>query len=308
LRFAETPRLSTYLVALIAGPYAEWRDEYRDEHGVIPLGLYCRASLAEHMDAERLFTETKQGFDFYHRNFGVAYPFGKYDQLFVPEFNAGAMENAGAVTFLEDYVFRSRVTRYAYERRCETVLHEMAHMWFGDLVTMRWWDDLWLNESFATFASVLSQAGATEYKHAWTSFANIEKAWAYRQDQLPSTHPIAADMVDLQAVEVNFDGITYAKGASVLKQLVAYVGQENFLAALRMYFERHAWGNATLADLLAALEEASGRDLSWWSAQWLETTGLNSLRPSVSPARQGTFTEFTVLPNRAQPRPGARRR
>ena len=224
--FATTARISTYLVALIAGPYARWDDTYTDEHGTIPLGIFCRASLAEHMDAERLFTETKQGFGFYHRNFGVPYPFGKYDQLFVPEFNAGAMENVGAVTFLEDYVFRSRVTRYLYERRAETVLHEMAHMWFGDLVTMRWWDDLWLNESFATWASVVSQAEATEYRNAWTTFANVEKSWAYRQDQLPSTHPVAADIPDLQAVEVNFDGITYAKGASVLKQLVSYVGQE----------------------------------------------------------------------------------
>ncbi|MBO0851632.1 MAG: aminopeptidase N, partial [Pseudonocardia sp.] len=179
-RFATTEILSTYLVALIAGPYASWHDE----HDGIPLGLYCRASLAGHMDAERLFTETKQGFDFYHRSFGVRYPFGKYDQLFVPEFNAGAMENAGAVTFLEDYVFRSRVTNYLYERRAETVLHEMAHMWFGDLVTMRWWDDLWLNESFATWASVICQADATQYRNAWTTFANVEKSWAYRQDQL----------------------------------------------------------------------------------------------------------------------------
>ncbi|MET0236042.1 MAG: aminopeptidase N, partial [Kibdelosporangium sp.] len=224
--FETTKPMSTYLVALVAGPYAEWKDTYSGPgEKDIPLGIYCRASLGEHLDHERLFAETKQGFAFYHRNFGVQYPFGKYDQLFVPEFNAGAMENAGAVTFLEDYVFRSRVTRYLYERRNETLLHEMAHMWFGDLVTMRWWDDLWLNESFATFASVLAQAEATEYKHAWTSFANIEKSWAYRQDQLPSTHPVAADIDDLQAVEVNFDGITYAKGASVLKQLVAYVGK-----------------------------------------------------------------------------------
>ncbi|GAB3491760.1 aminopeptidase N [Amycolatopsis cihanbeyliensis] len=302
--FAASERISTYLVALIAGPYHEWRDEYSDEHRTIPLGIYCRASLAEHMDADRLFTETKQGFGFYHRNFGTPYPFSKYDQLFVPEFNAGAMENAGAVTFLEDYVFRSRVTRYAYERRAETLLHEMAHMWFGDLVTMRWWDDLWLNESFATFASVLAQAEATEYKHAWTSFANIEKSWAYRQDQLPSTHPIAADIVDLQAVEVNFDGITYAKGASVLKQLVAYVGLDNFLAGLRVYFDRHAWGNATLSDLLTALEEASGRDLSWWSAQWLETTGLNSLRPRFTLDEQGRFSSFTVLQGGAKPGAG----
>ena len=259
------------------------------------------------MDAERLFTETKQGFDFYHRNFGVRYPFGKYDQLFVPEFNAGAMENAGAVTFLEDYVFRSRVTRFVYERRAETVLHEMAHMWFGDLVTMRWWDDLWLNESFATFASVLCQAEATEYTEAWTTFANVEKSWAYRQDQLPSTHPVAADIPDLQAVEVNFDGITYAKGASVLKQLVAYVGLEPFLAGLRSYFTQHAWGNATFDDLLGALEEASERDLSDWGAQWLRTTGLNLLRPSFDVDADGRFTRFDVVQGGARPGAGEMR-
>ncbi|WP_407445606.1 aminopeptidase N [Rhodococcus sp. (in: high G+C Gram-positive bacteria)] len=302
--FRTTPRMSTYLVALIAGPYAQWTDEYSDAHGTIPLSLYCRASLAEHMDAERLFTETKQGFGFYHDNFGVPYAFGKYDQLFVPEFNAGAMENAGAVTFLEDYVFRSKVTRYSYERRAETVLHEMAHMWFGDLVTMRWWDDLWLNESFATFASVLCQASATEYTNAWTTFANVEKSWAYRQDQLPSTHPIAADIPDLAAVEVNFDGITYAKGASVLKQLVAYVGQEPFLAGLRDYFRDHAYGNATFDDLLAALEKSSGRDLSGWGAQWLKTTGLNIMRPDFEVPADGTFTRFAVIQEGAQPGAG----
>ncbi|UYP20428.1 aminopeptidase N [Rhodococcus sp. Z13] len=302
--FRTTPRMSTYLVALIAGPYAVWSDEYTDEHGTIPLRIFCRASLAEYMDADRLFTETKQGFAFYHDNFGIPYAFGKYDQLFVPEFNAGAMENAGAVTFLEDYVFRSKVTRYSYERRAETVLHEMAHMWFGDLVTMRWWDDLWLNESFATFASVLCQASATEYTNAWTTFANVEKSWAYRQDQLPSTHPIAADIPDLAAVEVNFDGITYAKGASVLKQLVAYVGQEPFLAGLREYFRDHAYGNATFDDLLAALEKASGRDLSDWGAQWLKTTGLNILRPDFEVDEQGRFTRFAVVQEGAQPGAG----
>jgi len=303
-RFATTETMSTYLVALVAGPYAHWHDEYRDpdpSQPPIPLGIYCRASLAEHMDAERLFTETKQGFGFYHRHFGVRYPFGKYDQLFVPEFNAGAMENAGAVTFLEDYVFRSRVTRFLYERRAETVLHEMAHMWFGDLVTMRWWDDLWLNESFATWASVLCQAEATEYTNAWTTFANVEKSWAYRQDQLPSTHPVAADIPDLQAVEVNFDGITYAKGASVLKQLVAYVGLEPFLAGLRDYFRTHAWGNATFDDLLGALELASGRDLSGWGAQWLRTTGLNLLRPVFQLDAQGRFTRFEIVQGGARP-------
>jgi aminopeptidase N len=305
--FATTPRMSTYLVALIAGPYAEWKDAYTDEHGEIPLGIYCRDSLGPHMDAERLFTQTKQGFGFYHKNFGLPYAFGKYDQLFVPEFNAGAMENAGAVTFLEDYVFRSRVTRASYERRAETVLHEMAHMWFGDLVTMTWWDDLWLNESFATFASVLCLSEATEFTEAWTTFANVEKSWAYRQDQLPSTHPIAAEIPDLAAVEVNFDGITYAKGASVLKQLVAYVGLEQFLAGLRDYFRAHAFGNATFDDLLAALEKASGRDLSNWGQQWLKTTGLNTLRPDFDMDADGKFTRFTVTQSGAAPGAGETR-
>ncbi|BBZ59689.1 aminopeptidase N [Mycolicibacterium monacense] len=305
--FVQTPRMSTYLVALIAGPYARWDDLYRDEHGEIPLGLFCRKSLAEFMDAERLFSETKQGFGFYHNNFGVPYAFGKYDQLFVPEFNAGAMENAGAVTFLEDYVFRSKVTRASYERRAETVLHEMAHMWFGDLVTMTWWDDLWLNESFATFASVLCQAESTEYTEAWTTFANVEKSWAYRQDQLPSTHPVAADIPDLHAVEVNFDGITYAKGASVLKQLVAYVGLESFLAGLRDYFRDHAFGNATFGDLLGALEKASGRDLSGWGRQWLKTTGLNTLRADFDVDADGRFTRFAVTQSGAAPGAGETR-
>ncbi len=305
--FKATPRMSTYLVALIAGPYARWDDQYSDDHGDIPLGLFCRKSLADYMDDERLFTETKQGFGFYHRNFGVPYAFGKYDQLFVPEFNAGAMENAGAVTFLEDYVFRSKVTRASYERRAETVLHEMAHMWFGDLVTMQWWDDLWLNESFATFASVLCQAEATEYTQAWTTFANVEKSWAYRQDQLPSTHPVAADIPDLHAVEVNFDGITYAKGASVLKQLVAYVGLDAFLAGLRDYFRDHAFGNATFGDLLGALEKSSGRDLSGWGRQWLKTTGLNTLRPEFDVAADGTFTRFAIGQGGAKPGEGETR-
>ena len=270
--------MSTYLVALIAGPYAEWTDAYTDDHGTIPLGIYCRSSLAEHMDAERLFTETKQGFGFYHNNFGTPYAFGKYDQLFVPEFNAGAMENAGAVTFLEDYVFRSKVTRASYERRAETVLHEMAHMWFGDLVTMKWWDDLWLNESFATFASVLCQAEATEYINAWTTFANVEKSWAYRQDQLPSTHPIAADIPDLHAVEVNFDGITYAKGASVLKQLVAYVGLEPFLAGLRDYFARTRSATPPSTTCCPRWRRRRAATCPTGARSGCKTTGLNILR------------------------------
>jgi aminopeptidase N len=196
---------------------------------------------------------------------------------------------------LEDYVFRSRVTDAAYERRAETILHEMAHMWFGDLVTMRWWNDLWLNESFATYMSVLCLAESTHWTGAWTTFANLYKAWAYRQDQLPSTHPISADIPDIRAVEVNFDGITYAKGASVLKQLVAYVGRDNFVEGVRHYFQRHAWGNTVLADLLDALEETSGRDLTAWSKEWLETAGVNTLRPSYELDADGAFTRFAVL-------------
>ena len=266
----------------------------RDEHDGIPLSLWCRESLKQYLDTDELFEVTKQGFDWYHANFGMRYPFGKYDQLFVPEFNAGAMENAGCVTIAESYVFRGKVTDARRERRAETVLHEMAHMWFGDLVTMRWWDDLWLNESFATYASVLCQVAATRWTHAWTTFANTEKTWAYRQDQLPSTHPIATDAPDVQTAEVNFDGITYAKGASVLKQLGAYVGIDAFLAGLREYFVDHAYANTTLADLLAALEKSSGRQLGDWSKLWLETAGINTLRPDFTLADDGTFAEFAV--------------
>ncbi|GAA4312861.1 aminopeptidase N [Klenkia terrae] len=290
VHFEPTKRISTYLVALVAGPYAK----VTDSHEGLPLGIYCRASLAQHLDADAIFEVTKQGFDFYHRVFDYPYPFDKYDQLFVPEFNAGAMENAGCVTFLEDYVFRSRTSRARYERRAETILHELAHMWFGDLVTMRWWDDLWLNESFATYISTLCQAEATEYTTAWTTFANTEKSWAYAQDQLPSTHPIAADMVDVAAVEVNFDGITYAKGASVLKQLVAYVGQDAFLSGVRRYFRTHEYGNTTLADLLGPLSEATGRDLTAWAQQWLQTSQVNTLRPVFETDEDGRYRSFAI--------------
>jgi aminopeptidase N len=290
-RFAPTAPMSTYITALVAGPYAH----VHDEHDGIPLGIYCRASLIQHLDPEDLFTVTKQGFDFFHKVFGYRYPFGKYDQLFVPEFNAGAMENAGAVTFLEDYVFRSKVTDAAYERRAETVLHEMAHMWFGDLVTMRWWDDLWLNESFATYMSVLCQVEATRYKGGWTTFANSEKTWAYRQDQLPSTHPISADIPDIEAVKVNFDGITYAKGAAVLKQLVAWVGPDAFMSGLRAYFRKHEFGNTELRDLLVELEASSGRDLSAWTGEWLQTAGVNTMRASFETGGDGAFSSFSLL-------------
>jgi len=294
-RFPQTERLSSYITALVAGPYARVDSEYRDGDHVIPLALYCRASLATHLDADVIFEETRAGFAFFEQAFESRYPFAKYDQCFVPEFNSGAMENAGCVTHHEDYVFRSRVPKVNYERRAVTILHEMAHMWFGDLVTMTWWNDLWLNESFAEYASTLATAEATQWTGAWTTFAYTDKTWAYRQDQLPSTHPIAAEINDLEDVEVNFDGITYAKGAAVLKQLVAWVGRDEFLEGIKRYFSSFAWGNTTLADLLGKLEETSGRDLKAWSAEWLETAGVNTLRPERTLDDQGRFTSFVVL-------------
>jgi aminopeptidase N len=292
--FPATPRLSTYVTAIVAGPYHAVRGEHNGRSGRVPLGVFCRRSLAEHLDARAILEVTRAGFAFFEELFDYPYPFTKYDQLFVPEFNAGAMENAGCVTILEDYLFRSKVTDAAFERRAETILHELAHMWFGDLVTMRWWDDLWLNESFATYVSVLCLAERTRWSNGWATFANLEKTWAYRQDQLPSTHPIAADIPDIEAVEVNFDGITYAKGASVLKQLVAWVGREAFVEGLRRYFRRHEWGNTSLDDLLGALEETSGRDLGTWTKQWLQTAGVNVLRPELATDSDGRFTSFAV--------------
>ncbi|GHE41669.1 aminopeptidase N [Streptomyces vinaceus] len=296
-RFAPTPRISTYITALIAGPYHSVHSSYEGANGQsVPLGIYCRPSLAEFLDADAIFDVTRQGFDWFQEKFAYDYPFAKYDQLFVPEFNAGAMENAGAVTIRDQYVFRSKVTDAAYEGRAETILHELAHMWFGDLVTMEWWNDLWLNESFATYTSVACQASAegTKWPQAWTTFANSMKTWAYRQDQLPSTHPIMADIRDLDDVLVNFDGITYAKGASVLKQLVAYVGTDAFFKGVQAYFKAHAFGNTRLSDLLGALEETSGRDLTAWSKAWLETAGINVLRPRIETAADGTITAFSV--------------
>ncbi|QHF24295.1 aminopeptidase N [Rathayibacter sp. VKM Ac-2804] len=294
--FEPTPRISSYITALIAGPYVVETDSLVSSDGrTVPLGVFARASLAPFLDADYVFEKTKQGFAFYEEKFGVPYPFAKYDQLFVPEFNAGAMENAGAVTFTETYVFRSKVTDAVKERRVVTILHELAHMWFGDLVTMKWWNDLWLNESFAEYASTLATAEATEWTEAWTTFAAMEKSWAYRQDQLPSTHPIVATINDLEDVQVNFDGITYAKGASVLKQLVAWVGEKEFLAGVHEYFVKHAFSNTELRDLLVELEATSGRDLTEWSAQWLETAGVNTLRPEIEVDDEGAIASFAIL-------------
>ncbi|MFF1321065.1 aminopeptidase N [Streptomyces chartreusis] len=312
--FEPTPRISTYITALIVGPYHSVHSVYEKDGQSVPLGIYCRPSLAEFLDSDAIFEVTRQGFEWFQEKFDYAYPFKKYDQLFVPEFNAGAMENAGAVTIRDQYVFRSKVTDAAYLGRAETILHELAHMWFGDLVTMEWWNDLWLNESFATYTSIACQAHApgTRWPQAWTTFANQMKTWAYRQDQLPSTHPIMAEIRDLDDVLVNFDGITYAKGASVLKQLVAYVGQDEFFQGVQAYFKRHAFGNTRLTDLLGALEETSGRDLKTWSKQWLQTAGINILRPEIATDADGVITSFAIrqeapaLPTGAQGEPTLR--
>ncbi|MFL1902981.1 aminopeptidase N [Streptomyces tauricus] len=294
--FEPTPRISTYITALILGPYHSVHSVYEKDGQSVPLGIYCRPSLAQYLDSDAIFEVTRQGFAWFQEKFDYAYPFKKYDQLFVPEFNAGAMENAGAVTIRDQYVFRSKVTDAAYEVRAETILHELAHMWFGDLVTMEWWNDLWLNESFATYTSIACQAYAPDsrWPHSWTTFANSMKTWAYRQDQLPSTHPIMATINDLDDVLVNFDGITYAKGASVLKQLVAYVGEDEFFRGVQAYFKAHAYGNTQLSDLLGALEETSGRDLGTWSQKWLQTAGINILRPEIETDANGVITAFAI--------------
>jgi aminopeptidase N len=300
-RFPATARLSGYVAAIIAGEYAYVTQPFKTRRGQsIPLGVACRASLARFLEAEDMFETTMQGLDFYTDLFDMDFPFPKYDQIFVPEFSVGAMENAACVTFNESFLFRSRTTSTMYEMRADVILHEMAHMWFGDYVTMRWWGDLWLNESFAEFCGTFVSAEATKYTDAWTTFANSRKAWGYEEDQLPSSHPIVGDTPTLADVMANFDGISYAKGASVLKQLVAYLGREQFFAGVRAYFAEHAWGNAELSDLIRAWEQASGKDLAAWSAAWLETAGPNTLSPEFELDDEGRFTAFAVR-QRARP-------
>ncbi|MDH6118782.1 aminopeptidase N [Kitasatospora sp. GAS204B] len=302
-RFLATQPISTYLTAVVAGPYHVARDHWSRELPdgstlEIPLAATCRKSLAPYFDADEIFEVTKQGLDFFHDEFDYPYPFGKYDQCFVPEYNIGAMENPGCVTFREEYVFRSKVTEAAYEARANVILHEMAHMWFGDLVTMKWWDDLWLKESFADFMGAFAQREATKYQAAWVTFANQRKAWAYRQDQYPTTHPITADIRDVEDAKLNFDGITYAKGASVLKQLVAYAGRDAFFEGARRYFKAHAFGNTVLGDLLEVLAVTSGRGeqaMADWSKAWLQTAGVNALTPQLTVDAEGRITELAVL-------------
>ncbi len=296
--FTPTTRLPCYVTAIVAGPYHEVLGTVVSRKGTLQANVYCRKGLAEFLDSDVILDDTQKGFTFYEEKFQTDYPYEKYDQIFVPEFNAGAMENAGCVTFLEEYVFRSKTAQARIERRTVTVLHELAHMWFGDLVTMKWWNDLWLNESFAEFMSTLATAETTQYKNAWVTFNSLEKSWAYRQDQLPSTHPIMANIRDLEDVEVNFDGITYAKGASVLKQMVAWVGQDAFFEGVAEYMRKHHHANATLNDLLVELEKASGRDLAAWSDVWLQKAGVTTLRPIIESvegaADAGTITRFAI--------------
>jgi aminopeptidase N len=281
IQFATSQVISTYVTAIVAGAYKSVHDEYKGEK-TIPLGIYARKSFFQHVDAENIFEVTKQGFAYFEKTFGLAYPFGKYDQIAVAEYNWGAMENVGCVTFHEDVlIFRSKVTERNYISRATTIHHEMAHMWFGDLVTMKWWQDLWLNESFAEWASYLSVSESTKYTNAWTEFNSVRKNWAYRVDQMTSTHPIAVEMEDLDAVRTNFDGISYAKGASVLQQLVAHVGRDNFIAGLRKYFSQHAYKNTELSDLITELQATSGKDLTAWVNTWLRTAGVNTLRPVI---------------------------
>jgi aminopeptidase N len=281
IQFATSQVISTYVTAIVAGAYTSIHDEYKGEK-TIPLGIYARKSFFQHVDAENIFEVTKQGFAYFEKTFGLAYPFGKYDQIAVAEYNWGAMENVGCVTFHEDVlIFRSKVTERSYISRATTIHHEMAHMWFGDLVTMKWWQDLWLNESFAEWASYMSVSESTQYKNAWTEFNSVRKNWAYRVDQMTSTHPIAVEMEDLDAVRTNFDGISYAKGASVLQQLVAHVGRDNFISGLRKYFAKHAYKNTELSDLITELEASSGKDLTSWVNTWLRTAGVNTLRPVI---------------------------
>ena len=287
VEFAPTLPLSSYITSVSAGPYhrvdAEWtRGDQRVE-----LGVLCRPSLAEFLEADEIVEVTRQGLDYFTDAFAFAYPWGKYDQIFVPEYNLGAMENPGLVTFTESYLSRGAATDAQRGARANTILHEMAHMWFGDLVTMRWWDDLWLKESFADYMGAHVSAAATRFTDAWERFAANRKAWAYQQDQLPTTHPIVADITDLEAAKLNFDGITYAKGAAVLKQLVAFVGEDNFFEGARRYFTANAYGNTTLEDLLVQLEDVSGRDVRSWSRSWLETSGMSTIWLESADGQEG---------------------
>lgn len=298
VEFAPTLPISSYITAVAAGPYARVDDVWERDDQRISLGVFVRRSLAEHLESEEIMEITRQGLDFFAEAFASPYPWGKYDQIFVPEYNLGAMENPGLVTFTESYISRGAATEAQRAGRANTILHEMAHMWFGDLVTMRWWDDLWLKESFADYMGAHASAAATRFHDAWVTFAAKRKAWAYQQDQLPTTHPIVADITDLEAAKLNFDGITYAKGAAVLKQLVAFVGDDAFFEGARRYFAANAFGNTTLDDFLVQLSAVSGRDMSDWSRAWLQTSGVSTLWLETDAEGRRTLVQSQPRPHR----------
>lgn len=303
--FPPTTPLSTYIVALHAGPYASWKsvaksvvksaptksdvdqptegkakvdNKMKDDEDTIPLRLFSRQSLAKYIDYQEWFKVTQDGLEFFATQFGYAYPFSKYDQLLVPDFNSGAMENAGAVTFSEKFIFRSKVTSDKHRRRAEVILHEMAHMWFGDLVTMRWWNGLWLNESFATFMAAWAVNEATKYPGSWQSFFTSAKQWAYWEDQLVTTHPIEVHVPSTDQAEAGFDGITYGKGASSLKQLSFFLGEADFKEGLQRYFQKYAFRTTTITDFMKTMSEAAALDLNSWQHAWLQTSGINTIR------------------------------
>ncbi len=275
--FKETAKFSTYIFALVVGPHQKWEDKYND----IPLRLYCRKSLAKHLDPENLFDITKESFQFLEEYFDIPYPYGKYDQIFVPEFNFGAMENVGCVTFTESYIYRSKKLYRDYLSRANTFFHEMVHMWFGNLVTMKWWNDLWLNESFADYLSYYAMSNGKLFPDSLEHFFS-RKDWALMQDQLSTTHPIVAYAEDTIEAFSNFDGISYAKGASVLKQMMFYIGEENFRNGIRIYLKKYYEKNTILDNFLSCMSEESGVDINSWSKQWLETTGVNTLKPALN--------------------------
>ena len=298
--FSATPPLSSYITAVVAGPWAvidggTWSGGASDGgHVELPLRLACRRTLARYLDADDVVEVTRAGLDFFHERYGVTFPWGSYDQIYVPEYNLGAMENPGCITFNESYISRSTPTFTERQRRANTTLHEMCHMWFGDLATPAWWDDLWLKESFAENQGASAIATSTQYTGEWANFAMNRKIWAYTQDQMPTTHPIAADIPDVAAAKTNFDGITYAKGAAVLKQLVAWVGEDAFYEGARRYFDKHRFAATSLADLLEALEAASHQELGSWKSAWLETSGPSTLSASWRTDSVGAIFDFTL--------------
>lgn len=293
-KFPESPLMSTYLLSLHIGPYTQWSDKYKSMN----LRIFARKSMAKYVDTVEWFTITKQGLKYFEDFFNYPFPFEKYDQLVVPEFNFGAMENIGAVTFSENFLSRGKKTDDQKENAANVILHEMAHMWFGNLVTMKWWNDLWLNESFATYMATKAVAEATKYKQSWKSFYLGDKAWAYYSDELSTTHPIEAEIKSADDAFNNFDGITYGKGAAVMKQLAFYIGDNAFRKALQVYFKKYAFKNAVLDDLLNEFQaqvpkETFNNNLMEWKKTWLQSKGVDTISSKFT-CKDGHFDLFEV--------------